>query len=73
LTDPVGDTANVLREAGVSAIAPLDNQVAIVELMTDFVNRIKHHQTINISDDIIIEHSRQARTKFLAKLLAELP
>lgn len=73
LTDPVGDTANVLREAGVSAIAPLDNQVAIVELMTDFVNRIKHYQTINISDDIIFEHSRQARTKFLAKLLAELP
>ncbi len=30
LTDPVGDTVNVLREAGVSAIAPLDNQIAIV-------------------------------------------
>ncbi len=73
LTDPVGDTANVLREAGVSAIAPLDNQIAIVELMIDFINRIKQHQTVKISDDTIAGHSRQARTKLLANLLAEVP
>ncbi len=72
LTDPAGDTASVLRDVGVATIAPLDNKHAIIELITDFMGRVSSHSLVNISDQLIAEHSRQARTKLLAELLSEI-
>jgi glycosyltransferase involved in cell wall biosynthesis len=72
MTDPAGDTASVLRDVGVSTIAPLDNKAAIVELISDFIGRVRNQKLAIVSDQLIAKHSRQARTKLLAELLSDI-
>jgi hypothetical protein len=72
LTDPAGDTAGVLKDAGFSSIAPLDDQTAIVKLIADFVNDLDKSVRVIASEDIIASHSRQARTSLLAKMLEDI-
>jgi glycosyltransferase involved in cell wall biosynthesis len=71
-TDPKGDTAGVLRDAGISTIAALDDELAIISLIKDFiVNNGK--SKINIANDAVIsQNSRQSRTCLLAELLDSL-
>lgn len=72
LTDPSGDTANVLMEAGISTIAPLDDKAAIAKLIADFVNSNCDHKNAVASEELITQHSRQSRTQLLAKLLEDV-
>ena len=73
LTDPKGDTAKTLEAAGITAIAPLDNQQAIMELITDFINNLQNQQLNQIAaDEVIAENSRRSRTKQLAEVLNSL-
>jgi glycosyltransferase involved in cell wall biosynthesis len=70
LTDPEGDTARVLSEAGISSIVPLNDKVAIAKLIASFVNNSGQKSVAIASDEAIAAHSRQACTERLAKLLA---
>lgn len=72
LTDPQGDTARVLLGAGISTIAPLDDQKAIESLIVDFVTNKRDFKNATASDESIAEHSRKARTALLASLLNEV-
>ena len=67
LTDPVGDTAKVLREAGISAIAPLDQASAISEAL----NKILAAPATGTlpTADAVNNSSRRNRTKQFAALL----
>lgn len=67
-TDSVGDTATVLREAGLCAITPLDDKDAITIALTAFLEQLKNQQTPMVSDAAISLHSRQARSQLLARL-----
>lgn len=72
LTDPKGDTAGVLTDAGISTIAPLDNVNTIIELMSSFVSKDFDLKSSVPTDAVIAKYSRQAATKLLANLLDDL-
>jgi len=73
LTGPDGDTAKVLLDAGLAAsIAPLDDEIAIANLISGFIDNARLERSAIASDEIIAGHSRQARTKLLAQLLDEV-
>jgi glycosyltransferase involved in cell wall biosynthesis len=73
LTDPEGDTAKTLVAAGISAIAPLDDQQAIIDLIAGFINNHQNQQLNPIaSDPVIAANSRRSRAKQLAEVLNEL-
>ena len=67
LTDPVGDTATVLREAGISAIAPLDKASAISAALS----QILAAPTIGTlpTADAVNDCSRRNRAKQFVALL----
>lgn len=67
LTDPAGDTAVVMREAGIRAIAPLDNAGAIEALLARFV-AAPQDGTLP-GEAAIAGASRRGRTAQLAALL----
>lgn len=69
LTDPAGDTARVLFDAGLHGVAPLDNKQAIVEKLREFIGDIKGRRAEIASDAEIARHSRQARTQAFAEIL----
>lgn len=67
LTDPVGDTARVVRDAGIDAIAPLDEPRAICDLLKRFVGDGREG---TLPDEAAIGRaSRRERTRALATLL----
>ena len=70
LTDPVGDTAKVLREAGISAIAPLDQVGAIGDILCK-VLAARDGGTLPAPEKVKT-CSRRHRTKCLAQLLTEI-
>jgi len=69
LTDPQGDTANVLQEAGIDTIAALDSQPAIAQGLSHFLAQVRAGRAPIASDYIIARHSRKSRTRELAELL----
>jgi hypothetical protein len=71
LTDPEGDTAGVLRQAGVGYIVPLDDQAAIEKNMADFLTQLQQGQ-LKPSNSPVEQYSRKFRSQQLAKLLDEL-
>jgi glycosyltransferase involved in cell wall biosynthesis len=71
-TDPEGDTAKVLSDAGLSGIAALDNKDAIASLISEFIENIHDHKNAIASDDVINGHSRQARTQLLVEILNQI-
>lgn len=72
LTDPSGDTAQVLFDAGLHGVVPLDDKQAIIEKLAMFIEDIRRHRAEIASDASIAQHSRQARTQLLAELLNEI-
>ena len=67
LTDPTGDTAQVARDAGINAIAPLDRPEAIATLLARFV---AEPSSCSMPDELAIANaSRRGRTEQLARLL----
>lgn len=71
LTDPEGDTAGVLRQAGIDAIARLNSEDEIADLLGRFVlPQGRALQTI-ARDDAVRHASRAMRATALARLLDE--
>ncbi len=71
-TDPEGDTAKVLLDAGLPGIAALDNKDAIAGLISEFIDNIHKHKNAIASDGVIAGHSRHARTRLLTEILNEI-
>lgn len=71
LTDPTGDTAGALREAGVDAIAPLDDVPALCALLQAF---LQAGATLRTTPDAARVHlaSRSERSRVLAGWLTEV-
>jgi len=72
LTDPAGDTAAVLRDAGIDTIAPLDSQDVIMRELMRFVDLIRLGTAPVAPAAKIATASRRYRTAELASLLDEV-
>jgi glycosyltransferase involved in cell wall biosynthesis len=72
LTDPVGDTAAVLRSMGLTTITPLDDKAAIMATLLTFLQQL-NNQTFEVAPYTTIQaYSRQAQTQLLAQLFEEV-
>ncbi|MEO7762019.1 MAG: glycosyltransferase [Casimicrobiaceae bacterium] len=69
LTDPAGDTAAVLRRAGIDTIAPLDSQSAIADLLLRFIDLVRERRAPLADAATLAGASREARTVELAAVL----
>jgi len=72
MTDPAGDTAAVLREAGINTIVPLDSKEEISQGLGDFLYQVRQGITPIPNDNEIHRHSREVRSQGLARLLDSL-
>jgi glycosyltransferase involved in cell wall biosynthesis len=72
LTDPAGDTAGVLRSAGVDTLAPLDDPQAIEQMLVSFVERVRAGRAPVASTAAVAMHSREHKARELAGLLDTL-
>jgi glycosyltransferase involved in cell wall biosynthesis len=69
LTDPEGDTAAALRDAGIDSIAPLDSKDAIIDAIARFVPLALAGRAPAASAQAVAANSRRARSAQLARLL----
>jgi hypothetical protein len=69
LTDPLGDTAAVLRSAGIDTIAPLDSSEDIARLLVRFLDLLRLQRAPVAPEAVITAASRRSRTMQLANLL----
>jgi glycosyltransferase involved in cell wall biosynthesis len=69
LTGPGGDTAAVLRNAGIDTIAPLDSEEEIVRLFRRFVGLLRRGEAPVAVSAAIASASRKARAVELAAVL----
>jgi glycosyltransferase involved in cell wall biosynthesis len=69
LTDSLGDTANLLHNAGIDTIAPLDDEHAIAKQLSLFIRMLITEKAPIASEDFVTAQSRQARTSQLADAL----
>lgn len=69
LTDHAGDTAEELRNAGITTIARLDSAADIAGLLIPFMTQLLEGTAPVPSDAVVASHSRKARTAELAALL----
>ncbi len=70
LTDPVGDTASVLRAAGIDAVARLDSAEEIAELLPRFVDDVRKQRAPLADEMSVAAASRRGRTEAFADLLS---
>lgn len=71
LADPAGDTAGVMRRAGIRHIAALEDASAIARELEDFVRDVRAG-TVQLPDAAIVrDASRRERTAQLARLFDE--
>jgi len=73
LTDPVGDTAQVVQRSGIESVAPLDSAPEIARLLARFIGDAASRARSIASSDAVAQASRRARTAELAALLNALP
>lgn len=66
LTDQAGDTAGVLRQAGLGAIAPLDSARDIAALLQTFVPRLRAGSAALPDPSVVKRASRKERAAVLA-------
>ena len=69
LTDPLGDTAATLRDAGLTSIARLDDVVSIAEAIPAFIARVRADAESIATPAAIAASSREGRARSLAGLL----
>jgi glycosyltransferase involved in cell wall biosynthesis len=69
LTDPAGDTASALRNAGINTIASLDSQNEISELLLHFLELVRERRAPIATDAAVAAASRRVRTAELAGVL----
>lgn len=68
LTDPGGDTAGALREAGVTGIAPLDDSQAIAGALVHFLNSLQGGMAEYPNAEHVSRCSRLGRSRQLTAL-----
>jgi glycosyltransferase involved in cell wall biosynthesis len=69
LTDPAGDTASMLAEAGVGTVARLDSVADIREKFPEFLRSLRRGE-VRIADEATVpKYSRRARARDLARVL----
>ncbi len=73
LTDPAGDTATVLRNAGIRDIARLDSVEEIVSVLRRFIDQVQRGEAALPDANYVAEASRLNRTRELAGLLDRPP
>jgi len=73
LTDPGGDTARILRDAGIHTIVRLDSAREIASELPRFMDQAKRGQAGRPSEAFVRVASRLERTRELASLLEQLP
>jgi hypothetical protein len=71
LTDPVGDTAGVMRRAGILHIAALEDERAIAEELSRFIDDVRRGKVPLPDETIVRQASRRERTAELASVLNE--
>jgi len=71
LTDPEGDTAAVVRDAGLDTVARLDSEEAIADLLIRFVDADRTRPLPLPRADYVARASRRGRAESLANLLDE--
>ena len=69
LTDPTGDTAQLLRRAGVVNIARSDSDVSVREALHEFLRGIDEGRAPGPDPELVRQASRRSRTRQLAQLL----
>jgi glycosyltransferase involved in cell wall biosynthesis len=69
LTDVQGDTATLMRKAGLNNIAPLDDTQKIIKELKRFIDDIKSGCVVNATDEFVVQQSRYSRSEDLADLL----
>jgi glycosyltransferase involved in cell wall biosynthesis len=69
LTDPAGDTAGVLRDAGLDTIARLDSVDEIAAMLGNFVEALRLDRAVLPQRDYVAGASRAKQTQSLAALL----
>jgi glycosyltransferase involved in cell wall biosynthesis len=72
LTDPIGDTAAVLRSVGLDRIAPLDDAAAIERAIVDFVDDVRRGAPRVPTAEAARGFDRRLGTERLAALLDEV-
>jgi len=69
LTHPAGDTAAVIRDAGLDTLAPLDSEEAIADLLIRFLEADRTGPLPLPRADYVARSSRRGRAESLANLL----
>ena len=72
LTDPVGDTADALRQAGVGSICRLADESDIAQTLSLFIAGLQGGTAKGAPRDVAARYSRHARTAELATLLNQV-
>ncbi len=72
LTDPAGDTAGVMRDAGLDTIAPLDSRERIRAMLSRFLAAAARGESQVAGAAVVERHSRSSRSALLARLLDAL-
>jgi glycosyltransferase involved in cell wall biosynthesis len=72
LTDPTGDTASILREAGVGTIVPLDSQQMVAVALLEFLGKLRRGSELSNPRIEVERYSRRARAAELAQLLEQV-
>ncbi len=69
LSDPRGDTAGVVRDAGLDGLAPLDDAAAIADALARFIEQLRAGRAAKPTADAVRRASREHRSQELASLL----
>src|SRR5262249_52509224 len=69
LTDPRGDTCEVLQAAGIDTIVPWDSKEQIAQGLLHFLSQVRAGWAPIASAKEVERHSRKARTQELGQLL----
>ncbi|MCC2955040.1 glycosyltransferase [Massilia sp. IC2-477] len=72
LTDPAGDTAALVRAAGIDTMAPLDDREAIAQALTRLLELARRGSAPCAAPEFVRAQARSARARQLASLLADV-
>jgi glycosyltransferase involved in cell wall biosynthesis len=67
-----GDTASVVRSAGIGSIAPLESARAIRDQLMAFLQMLRNGNAPGGSEAVVQKHSRRHKTRELSELLLEV-
>jgi hypothetical protein len=72
LTDPAGDTADLMRRAGIDAVAPLDSSAQIATALPIFLQNLRTKAARSPIDIFTASCSRRERTRVLGQILDDV-